>query len=187
MKLYKITGMNGEAINGGSGSWHLPRGTRPGKWMAKVAEVRACHSGYHLIPAKAIFEWMPRGSGVLWAAEGRGDQKSDGEKIAFSEARLLKKVGVLDDVSMRLAAADIAERVLPIFLKEYPNDNRPALAIQAARDFARGKIDAAARAAAGDAARAAAGSAAWAAAGDANSRAFIKQARARMRELRRTA
>ena len=45
--------------------------------------------------------------------------------------------------------ADMGERVLPIFYKVRPKDNRPALAIQAARDFANGKIDDAARAAAG--------------------------------------
>jgi len=59
----------------------------------------------------------------------------------------------------RHMAADFAESVLHIYEADYPNDNRPRLAIQAARDFADGKIDDAA----GDAARAAA----WAAAGDA--------------------
>jgi hypothetical protein len=60
-------------------------------------------------------------------------------------------------------AADFAESVLHIFEADYPNDNRPRLAIQAARDFADGKISAAAGDAAWDAAR----DAAWAAAGDA--------------------
>ena len=41
----------------------------------------------------------------------------------------------------RLLAADFAEHVLPIFEKEYPNDDRPRRAIQAARDYAEGKID----------------------------------------------
>jgi len=79
------------------------------------------------------------------------------------------------DKIIRLWAADCAERVLPIFLKVRPDDSRPADAIKAARQFARGEIgDAArdaARAAAVDAARdatraaaeAAAGAAAWAA------------------------
>jgi hypothetical protein len=38
-------------------------------------------------------------------------------------------------------AADFAESVLYIFEKEYPNDNRPRLSIQAARDYADGKIN----------------------------------------------
>jgi hypothetical protein len=76
------------------------------------------------------------------------------------------------DKVMRLMAADFAEAVLPIFEKEYPKDDRPRKAIQAARDFANGKItdqerDAASAAAgAASAAAGAAGDAAWAA-GDA--------------------
>ena len=72
-----------------------------------------------------------------------------------------------NDRIYRHMAADFAESVLYIFEDKYPNDNRPRLAIDAARDFADGKIDAAAkdaaRAAAGDAARAA-DAAAWSAA-----------------------
>jgi len=67
------------------------------------------------------------------------------------------------DKILRLWAADCAEHVLHIFLKERPNDTRPADAIKASRQFARGEITAAA----GAAARAAAGAAARAAARDA--------------------
>ena len=44
------------------------------------------------------------------------------------------------DMVARLMAADFAARVLPIWKKMYPKDDRPAKAIKAARDFARGKI-----------------------------------------------
>lgn len=64
----------------------------------------------------------------------------------------------------RLMAAEYAARVLPIFEADHPDDERPRLAIEAARDFALGEIRAAARAAAWAAAEAAAGAAAWAAA-----------------------
>jgi hypothetical protein len=175
-KLYKIVSTDFMPIHGGSGLWVAPTKTKPGKWMPKIAEVEACSSGYHLIPAKAIVDWLPRKpvEGYLCEAEGRGASDSEGDKTAFAQARLLKVVGVLDEVSMRLAAADMAERVLPIFYKVLPSDKRPALAIQAARDYANGKIGDAAKAAAGDAAWAAAwaaagdaaGAAAWAAAGD---------------------
>ncbi len=91
---------------------------------------------------------------------------------------LVLKENLLDDKQLRLFAADCAEHVLPIFEKEYPNDDHPRLAIQAARDFANGKISkqeldaardaarAAARAAARDDAWAAVWDAAWAAARD---------------------
>ena len=61
-------------------------------------------------------------------------------------------------------AADCAEHVLHIFERDYPNDKRPREAIEAARAFARGEIDAAAWAAAWSAADAAASVAARAAA-----------------------
>jgi hypothetical protein len=64
------------------------------------------------------------------------------------------------DKEIRLFAADCAEMVLHIYEKNYPNDKRPRLAIQAARDYANGLIPleelAAAVAAAWDAASAAA-------------------------------
>jgi hypothetical protein len=87
------------------------------------------------------------------------------------------------DKEIRLFAADCAELVLPIYEKDYPDDKRPRLAIQAARDYANGLITleelsaagaaswaaagAASLAAAWAAARAAARAAAWAAAWDA--------------------
>lgn len=138
MTLYKITGLAGEPLHGGSGTWSLPVGKRPGKWMPKIADVQACSRGYHLTPAVAIIDWLPPSgkAAYLFEAEGRGDQSSDGEKIAFAQARLLKPVGILDEVSMRLAAADFAERVLPIFERERPDDKRPRLAIETwARDW----------------------------------------------------
>ena len=67
----------------------------------------------------------------------------------------------------RLMAADFAELALAEWLKRYPDDDRPRLAIQAARDFANGVITAGQRSAARSAAGSAARSAAWSAAGSA--------------------
>lgn len=58
--------------------------------------------------------------------------------------------------ALRLMAAEFAAVVLHHFEAECPDDKRPRLAIEAARDFAMGKIVAASRAAAQAAARAAA-------------------------------
>jgi len=60
------------------------------------------------------------------------------------------------DKILRLWAADCAEHVLHLFTDKYPNDNRPAKAIKAARQFAHGEITDASWAAARAAARAAA-------------------------------
>jgi len=90
------------------------------------------------------------------------------------------------DKKVRLFAADCAERVLHLFEREMPNDNRPRVAILSARDFANGLITAdhmkvakfaavGAAYAAADAAKAAAynaAQAAYAAAGDAKDAAY---------------
>ena len=68
---------------------------------------------------------------------------------------------------LRLFACECAERVLPIFERKYPNDNRPRRAIEVARLFADGKATQEDRDAAWDAARNAAWAAAWDAAGPA--------------------
>ena len=60
------------------------------------------------------------------------------------------------DKEIRLFAADCAELVLPIYEKHYPDDNRPRLAILAARDYANGLITLEELSAACDAASAAA-------------------------------
>lgn len=50
----------------------------------------------------------------------------------------------LSDVQLRCFACDCAEHVLPIFERLMPQDQRPRLAIETARRFARGEADAAA-------------------------------------------
>ncbi len=82
--------------------------------------------------------------------------------------------GWIDDNIMHEFAYLCAERVLPIYEKEYPGDDHPRKAIEAKRAWLRGEItdnelDAASDAAraASDAAWAAARAAAWAAASDA--------------------
>ena len=92
---------------------------------------------------------------------------------------VLLRLGVIDDRNLRLLACKWAERVLPIFEKAYPDDDRPRNAIAVSRRFANGDASkeelaaakndawAAAGAAAEAAAWAAAEAAAWAVTGDA--------------------
>ena len=75
-------------------------------------------------------------------------------------------MSTIDDLTeqeQRLIAADFAERVLPLFEADYPDDDRPRKAIDAARAYARGEITKKELDAAGAAAWAAAGAAAGAA------------------------
>ncbi len=104
-----------------------------------------------------------------------GKTKADNNPLKFST--IIESNGLDDalwclcsicpeyDKEVRLYAADCAERILYSYEAKYPDDKRPRLAIEAARQYARGKITADARAAAGAAAWAAwaARDAAWAA------------------------
>ncbi len=138
MKYYKVLGEGGISCNGGTGKWSLPRDGQPGDWMPKIETVIPCRSGYHLCRRQDIISWLNE---EIYEAEGRGKFiRHDNNKDVFPEARLVKKVENWNEKSARLFAADCAEHVLPIFKKHYPNDDRPRKAIQAARDFAMGKI-----------------------------------------------
>jgi hypothetical protein len=109
-----------------------------------------------------------------------GKTQADNEPLSI--ATIIQSNGIKDalwalravegkDKEIRLFAADCADLVLPIYEKQYPNDDRPRKAIQAARDYANGVISkdelTAAGDAAGDAALTAALTAAWDAAWDA--------------------
>ena len=156
--FYKVTEHDGTARMG-SGKWHLPKGKRPGKWMAPIkGDLVACANGYHLCRETDLLEWL---GPAIFEAEFRGEIIEANDKIVVREARMLRKCGGWTEATARLFAADCAERVLPIFEKEHPSDDRPRKAIEAARAYARGEIDDAARAAARAAAGAAARDAAW--------------------------
>jgi hypothetical protein len=118
----------------------------------------------HLARACDLPAWVAIGA-VVWEAETRGEIREVAEKVIALEARLVRRVGVLDEVMLRLWACDCAERVLPIYERECPGDLRPRQAIEVARRYARGEATleelAAARAAARAAASAAARDADW--------------------------
>ena len=155
MKYYKVLKNDGSCCNGGRGKWHLPKGKRPGKWMPKIeGELEPCANGYHLCRPQDLIHWLDE---AIFEVEFRGDVVEDDDKIVVSEARLLCKVEAWNEKTVRLFAADCAERVLPFYEKDYPDDNRPRKAIQAARDYANEKITKEEL----DAARAAAWDAAW--------------------------
>ncbi len=120
--------------------------------------------GYHSAPT--LWDALQGAPGpVACLVEISEPIEKDDTKQVSRTRKLIKAVNI--ERELRLFAADCAERVLYLFEKEYPEDDGPRKEIQAMRDFANGKIDAAARAAvwaaARDAAEAATGPAAWAA------------------------
>ena len=181
--FYKVLGRDGTPHHGGTGTWHLPNGRRPGKWMPTITPVVPCQSGYHLCTIDQLVTWL---GPVIWVAEGRGEHVDQSDKHVFGQARLLHRLDTWNDRTARLFAADCAERVLPIYEREHPGDDRPRQAIEVARRCANGDATdderaaawAAAWNAAWNAARVAAGVAASAAAWDAASAAAWDAARA---------
>ena len=158
MVLYKVTDEDGRPCHGGAGPWALPDGEAPGAWMPVIADIVPCERGYHLCRGGDLIAWL---GPAVWEAEvAPGAEVVDaGDKIVVSSARLVRRLETWTDRTARLFAADCAERVLPLFERECPNDMRPREAIAAARAYVRGEIGAAT----GDAAWAAAGAAerAW--------------------------
>jgi hypothetical protein len=146
------------------------------KWTPRVADLVICERGWH---ACRWGDAVHHISDELWICELDGPVVEGDDKVAGARLRLVRRVDAIDERTLRHFAADCAEEVLPTFERERPDDDRPRKAIEAARNFAAGKISAAARdaaraaardaaaagAAARDAAWAAAGAAAWAAAG----------------------
>ncbi len=165
MKLaLKWLSEDGSAYHGGSGKWALPTTRKPGAWMPTIeGTIEPCHNGYHLCRLPPKLDMLSWCAPALFVAEYRGTTAADDDKIAVREARLLVRVTTWNERSARLFACDCAQRVLPLYEKEAPDDDRPRKSIETARLFAKGRATQKELAAARDAARAAA----WAAAGDA--------------------
>jgi hypothetical protein len=175
--LFKVLDPGGACRNGGHGKWHLPKGNRPGKWMPRVAEPEACVCGYHVCTALQLLTGRWLGPEV-WIVEVRGKSDlSSSDKSCHEQARIVGPT-YWNERAARLFAADCAERTLPLYEKQLPQDMRPRQAIETARRFANGEATQNDLAAAWAAAGAAAWAAAWAAARDAARAAAWAAARA---------
>jgi hypothetical protein len=152
----------------GDGTWHLPDGERPGKWMPEITGLVPCQRGYHVATPDQLVDWL---GPELFEVECRGEHIDHGDKHVFSQARLVRRISTWNDRTARLFAADCAARVLHLFEFCCPGDMRPHRAIDVARAFADGQATVEDLATARDAAKAAAERAAkdapWDAAWDA--------------------
>ena len=132
---------------------------RLGQWREVQGDLIPCENGLHLLKPAHLSRWIGRD---LFVAEFDSEMArlDEPDKVVVRRARIVEHLRGWNERTARLAAADFAEAVLPIFEKHMPGDDRPRLAIQATRDYANGLVGATA----GAAARAAAWAAAWAAA-----------------------
>ncbi len=151
-RLFKVLGDGGQCIYG-TGSWPLPVGDEPGERLVVEGKLAPCANGLHLCRAGDLIHWL--GAEIYEAETFSGERIDDDNKIVVREARLVRRIETWNESTARLFAADCAERVLPIFERERPNDNRPRKAIEVARAVARGTADMAALRSAWDAADAA--------------------------------
>ena len=133
-----------------------------GKWVEVDGDLEICRNGLHVTTVENAVRWL---DARCHPVEIRGDQIAEQDKVCVRAAKLGPAFDTWNERMCQLFVADCAEHVLHIFERERPDDSRPRDAIQAARQFAHGEIDAAAAAWAADAAWAAAGAAdaAWAA------------------------
>ncbi len=136
-KLYKVLDSDGNSCNGGSYKWSLPKDSKPGAWSEPIKDLKPCENGYHLCRRQDLIHWL---GATIYEAEYRGKRVDEDNKIVVGQVRLTRKIENWDNKTKSLFAADCAAWALPFFEKAYPNDKRPRQAIQAARDYANGKI-----------------------------------------------
>ena len=129
MTLYKITSSSGSPLVAKTSAvWPRPTGERPGKWTPD-AEPKLCYSGWHLMGVEGLSAHLA--IGMLWEAEGRGKSVGDATKVAYTSARLVRKVGEITHPVLVGLACDWAEHVQPD-----PVPSKSAAAIAAARTWA---------------------------------------------------
>ena len=151
--LFKVLDTDGRPVNGGKGTWPLPRNGKPGKWLKVEGPLVPCSNGLHLCRPDQLIEWL---GPTLWIAEAGKERIVEPGKIVVRRARLLRQVETWNEKNARLFACDCAHRAL---MRERragrEPDERSWNAVRVARAFARGK--------ASEQERAAAWAAAWAA------------------------
>ena len=129
MTLYKITHPDGRPIVAKTSAvWPLPTAKRAGRWTPD-AKPKLCYSGWHLMGVEGLSAHLA--IGTLWEAEGRGKSVGDATKVAYTSARLVRKVGEITHPVLVGLACDWAEHVQPD-----PVPSKSAAAIAAARTWA---------------------------------------------------
>jgi hypothetical protein len=128
--LYKVLNKDGSAFHGGAGSWFLPHGNRPGKWMPRITNPTPCTRGYHVLKPEMLIHWL---GPAIFAVEVRGKGVWEEAKGVVEQARLLRRLDTWNEQTARLFACDCAERVM-----HRAKDKRDVNAILVERRYAFG-------------------------------------------------
>ena len=137
---YKFCAIGGRSPYGRI-QWNLPGDEKanlgspgpPGEWMPKLkGNLMECSHGYHACRERDLIHWIRR---ELYVVEFREKPLEYENKVVGREARIVRRVENWNVATMRLFAADCAERVLHLFEEERSGDRRPRAAIDAAREY----------------------------------------------------
>jgi hypothetical protein len=110
-QLYKVLGKGQKSCNN---EVNHPKWIK-NRWMPKLNGKAPCKKGmYHLCRLKDLPRWLTDESAEIWEAEYRGKVCliHEDSKVAVQEARITRKVLVLDDRIKRILACDFAETSL---------------------------------------------------------------------------
>lgn len=179
--LYKILDRDGSCFHGGVGKWSLPHDGEPGDWLPAVeGPLVACENGYHLCREQDLLGWL---GPLIGIAEWQGERlDTDNKVVVRGPVRLVEVLDTWNERTQRLFTCDCAEHVLPLYEKEFGEDEQIRNCIETTRRHANGQANnkelAAASAAIWGTTRAAASAAAnaatiWAAAASAATRGTI--------------
>ena len=109
--LYKITGPNGECLNGGTGTWSLPHDGLPGEWWRVDGPVEPCRNGLHVTNAANLRTWIGGRDSRVWRVEVGGEIVDGGSKYACEAVRLVQEVTVPDFAAIDETYREQRERV----------------------------------------------------------------------------
>ena len=126
MKRYKFL-LEGLKSSSGNMAWEI------GKWEKIKGKVELCESGYHC--SKQVYQAFSYVQGEILAEVEVGGQSEIGEdKEVWAEMKIIKawRWQKKDSVALSIYAASL---VIDLFEKEYPSDDRPRKAIEAAKKW----------------------------------------------------
>jgi len=127
---YKVLAPNGKPFHGGTGTWPLPTEAGPGEWLEVEGKIQPCENGLHVCRPDDLIHWL--GPEIYTVEVDPAELVIDDDKVVVRRARLLAKTPWCRAIWATFAA-DVAERVLPIFEERFPGEDRPRKAIAAAR------------------------------------------------------
>lgn len=113
-KLYKVTGPNGEANNGGNFTYDLPDGDTPGAWTPEIEPVWICNRGYHVTTDPK--RWLQTRSRVFEVEIDATLSEADRDKVVARSIRLTREVDpgeVIPDYRIIRRATETLDSIIP--------------------------------------------------------------------------